>query len=471
MPLYDENEPEELSPEVSPIRPHAYPTVYRGIAIDTKYVPRSSMLAWINGSNWRVGAYYAQVLDATQEPTPLALDRAAPYQQYYKINGIDIKVNQSLDISQREDLRTFNVTGSGHTYPGLAANYGDMFVADVGDGRAGLFTITSSRRETYLRDSTYAIEWKMVGWLTDQQQEDLDRKSILVYYWDSSRLGNGCCPYITEEQYHDNAEFAKLRDEIIRRYIANFFDTRYFTFIVPDQLNNTYDHFVTRLLLSILDTKYSADLRKARLLNVMSLQVMKESTVWDMLVQQNSVMGCGGVERAHLVQTAISRWKPELQAIGYSGIPRMVYPIEAPTNVRAQYNGEAYCTPEGIPFQAGQPLRPPKGPWRPQWERNEKWFQRVAPEAQVDLNQAWSFPPDIKPVVIDDYYVFSEAFYYEDAKLQSKLEMLTWQMIKCDPLNKQQLKAVTKCCLSWDNLERFYYHPALILLLGYAMRS
>lgn len=471
MALFEETTSPPVDEAINPVKLHAYPEVYRGIAVDTNYTPRSSMLAWIQGSNWRVKAYYAQMLDATQEPTPLALDREPPYQQYYKIVGLDIKVDQTLDISQREDLRTFSVTGSGHTYPGLAANYGDMFIADVGDGRAGLFTITSSRRETYLKDSTYAIEWKMVSWITEQQANNLAMKTQITYYWDSSRLANGCGPYITEEQQHDIAEFTQLKKDITRRYISDFYSVQYSTFLVPDQLNNTYDHFVTKLLLSILDTSQSNDLRRAKILNVMSLPVMREPTVWDMIVQQNSVIGCGSTERAHLVMTAISRWKPELQAIGYSGIPRMVYPIEAPTDVDSQYDGANLCTPEGIPFQAGQPRRPPKGPWRSQASRDEPWFKRVAPEVQSDLMQSWSYPPDLKPVVVDDYYVFSEAFYYEDAKLQSKLELLVWQMIKSDPLNKPQLKALIKCCLSWDNLERFYYHPALILLLGYAIRS
>ncbi len=198
---------------------------------------------------------------------------------------------------------------------------------------------------------------------------------------------------------------------------------------------------------------------------------MSEPTVWDMIIKQNQSIGCGSIERAHLVLTMISRWRPELQAIGYSGIPRMVYPIEAPTNVDAQYNGSNRCRPEGIPFREGQPRRPIPGPYRTQAERNDKWFRRTAPEDQKDLNQAWTFPPDIKPVVVDNYYVFSEAFYYEDSKLQSKLELLTWQMIKGEQLNKSQLLAVVKCCLDWDNLERYYYHPVLILLLGYALRN
>jgi hypothetical protein len=470
MPLYEDEEDIPVSPEVNPVNVKAYPAAYRGIAIDTRYAPKSSMLAWINGSNWRV-TYFSQILEPTQEPTPLALDRTPPYQQYQRINGIDIKVNQPLDISQDERIRTFSVTGAGHTYPALTPNQGDMMIGDIGDGRAGLFTITSARRETYMRDSTYAVEWKMVGFLSAQQMADLEQKTQITYFWDANKLASGCNPYVTEVEQAANKEFAITKEEIIRRYISDFYSRQYYTFMVPDQLEYTYDHFVAKLLLDILDTSRSWDLRRSKILNVMSEPVMSQPTMWNMLVNQNPSIGCGATERAHLVMTMISRWKPELQAIGYSGIPRMVFPIDAPTNIDAQYKGYNRAMPEGIPFRPGQPRRPAPGPYKSQEERNEPWFRRVAPEDQHDLQQAWKYPPDIKPVVCDDYYVFSEAFYYEDAKLQSKLEMLAWQMIKGEPLNKEQLLAVIKCCLSWDNLERFYYHPVLIMMLGYAIRN
>lgn len=470
MPLYEEDEPMAVNPEVDPVQVRAYPEAYRGIAIDTKYSPKSSMLAWINGSNWRV-TYFSQLLDFTQEPTPLALDRTPPYQQYQRINGIDIKVNQSLDISSDERVRRFAVTGSGHTYPALTPNQGDMMIGDIGDGRAGLFTITSARRETYLRDSTYAVEWKMVGFLTDQQMANLEEKTQLTFYWDANKLGCGCNPYVTDVEHAANGEFAKMKEDITKRYIGDFYSRQFSTFMVPDQLEYTYDHFVMKLLMSILDLSRSWNLRKARILNVMSEPVMSEPTVWDMIVNQNQTVGCGATERAHLVMTMISQWKPELQAIGFSGIPRMVFPIDAPTNIDSQYKGTNRCMPAGIPFRPGQPRRPLPGPYKSQMDRNENWFKRVPPEEQNELEAAWKYPPDIKPVTCDDYYVFSEAFYYEDAKLQSKLELLTWQMIKGESLNKNQLLSVIKCCLSWDNLERFYYHPVLIMMLGYAIRS
>lgn len=469
MALFEEKEPMPIDPEVEAVEPKIYPKAYQGIAIDTKYSPKSSMLQWINGSNWRVN-YFSQNLKGNQEPTPLDINRQPPYQTYRRIMNINIKVSQPLDISQDERIRTFSVTGSGHMYPGVTANQGDMIVGDIGDGRLGLFTVTSAIRETFLNDSTFAIQWKMIGFLNDTYFNDLTRKTIMTFHWSQNNLLAGCSPFVTEEAYNDAIEFGKQRKEIIRRWISDFFSIEHSTFLVPDQMVKTYDHFVTKAMIAMVDTITDQRMRRVKLLNVMSEPVMKQPTVWDALLYQDSSRLCGATERAHLVSTRISRWRPELQAIGYTGIPRFVFPIEASTDVDSQYNGYNNLSYEGVPFEEGKPRRMPPGILPTQLERNEPWFKRLAPNEQ-SLDEAWRTPATIKPVVIDNYYVFSEAFYFKDAVMQSKLEQLTWAMINREPLKMDQLKDVMRCCFEWDNLERFYYHPILIALLKYALRN
>ena len=68
-----------------------------------------------------------------------------------------IKVNGELSQDQNSEDGSFTVTGSATTLPGLTPITGDMFTADVGDGRVGLFTITSSRRMSMLRDTVYGL--------------------------------------------------------------------------------------------------------------------------------------------------------------------------------------------------------------------------------------------------------------------------------------------------------------------------
>ena len=463
MALFEE--PEETLEEhsVNPIQVKAYPEPYRGIAIDTKYTPSSSMLAWISGSNWRVN-YYSQVLDSTQEPTPLSLNRKAPYQQYRKIVGIDLKVTQALDPSQDERLRTFSVTGAGLTYPFLTPNNGDMFTANIGDGKVGLFTITTSKRTTFKKDSIYSVEWKMISELTHDQLNDLDAKSIITHYYSQGSLLNGCGPFVSEQEYQDSKDYNKLHGELVRRYLGDFFSIEHHTLLVPDQELKTYDHFVTQLVLKIIEARSEPRLRKVKLLNVMSEPIMSQPTVWEAILRQDATRLCGHTERAHLVSTRISRWRPELQAIGYSGIPTMVFPMDSPVDVDSLYDSEHLVRPGGKPFRSGK-LRKPRGRTIPQAERDPGYFKR-----NIEAIDPFLIPADIHPVSRDEYYVFTEAFYREQPKLQSKLEMLVWQMLNREKLNSEQLRSVTQCCLEWDNLERFYYHPVLIMLLKYSLR-
>lgn len=326
------------------------------------------------------------------------------------------------------------------------------------------------KRVTIQKGSTHAVEWKQVGELTEDRYNDLKRKSTEEYWFSAASANAGCGPFLTNQQQHQKDTYAKLLKTLVDRYITDFFSVEHSTLMVPDQLYKTYDHFAVKAFTLMVDTTMDGRMRKVKLLNVMSEPVMRQPTIWDAILRHDMTKIADSTERAHLVNTKISRWRPELQAIGYSGIPRMVFPMEAPTDVDSQYDGEDRARPWGIPFHEGRPRRPEKGPYRTQLERDLEWFRRVKPEDEKNyVGQEYRIPADIHPVVRDNFYVFTESFYRCDAHLQSKLEMLTTTMIKGEELNKHQFDAMLENILYWDNLERYYYYPIVIALLKYAM--
>lgn len=439
--------------------------VFRGITIDMEYAPPSHLNLWTSGSNWIVD-YWSQILRPDQEPTPQNVNREPHEQQYRWLHRIPLKVNQTLTNDSDDQINVWTRTGAGHTYGFMTPNQGDMFAAGIGNGRTGLFTITSAKRVTIQKGSTYAIEWKQVGELTEDRFADLKRKSEEQYWFSAASANAGCGPFLTNEQNQQKEVYKKLLKTLVDRYITDFFSPEHSTFLVPDQLYKSYDHWCTKVFTQMIDTGTDGRMRKVKLLNVMSEPVMKQPTIWDAILRHDMHKIMDSTERAHLVNTKISRWRPELQAIGYSGIPRFVFPMEAPTDVDSQYDGEDRARPWGIPFHEGRPRRPEPGPYRSQMERDLPWFKRVHPEDEKNyIGQEYRIPADIHPVVRDNFYVFTESFYRCDTHLQSKLEMCTTAMIKGEEIDKKQFDALIENIHYWDNLERYYYHPVVIALL------
>ncbi|MNC17282.1 hypothetical protein D3C75_651560 [compost metagenome] len=195
--------------------------------------------------------------------------------------------------------------------------------------------------------------------------------------------------------------------------------------------------------------------------------VMKQPTIYDAVLRGDPVQLYGSTERVHLVSTANFRGSPLLQAIGYTGIPYIVYPQDAPTDVDSQYDQRDVNRPVGLPMREGRPRRPEPGEYRTQAERDPVFF-RAIPDDVVDI-PIWKKPATIHPVVTDDFYVLSEAFYREGLG-QSKLELLVRQFLNRESLHEEQFNDMLATVYDWDNLERYYYHPLVIALLKTKLR-
>jgi len=460
MALFNDKPAEE---EVTPtaVKPRIDPKSFDGITVDTEYTPSSALLTWVEGSNWTVD-YFSQVLGSDSEPTPQDINRDPIYQQYKRIKGMDLKVTSPLTFTQDPQLRHMEVRGSGITYPFLVPNKGDMFVADVGDGRVGVFTVTEAVRSTILRDSVYTVEYIMVAELDQARLKDLERKTIETYHYSQDSLIRGCGPFVTEQEKTRSSRYLELRQELISRYLTDFLSQEHSTLLVPDQLRKTYDHFVTKAVLALVGTQDDMRVRRIRELNVTAEPVMSQPTFWDALLRLDDSRLYGVSQKATCLSTNYFKGRPTLQAIGYTGIPRLVYPMDAPTDVDSQYDSEDVSVPEGIPFREGRPRRPLSGTPKSQSERNLLFFQTTPMSYGLE---PWKIPADIHPVVKDAYYGLSGAFYNDVKDYQSKLEQLIWQALRNEALNLDQLDAVVERCRDWDNLERFYYHPILFALL------
>ena len=160
--------------------------------VDTKYVPMTSLVTFIEGSSYTVN-YYSQVLG--QDTALYSHDRGQSrlYEQYRKINHLEIKLDGPFTTNQDDDSKRFEVTGTGTIHSLVIPNHGDMMIGDAGDGREAIFQVEQSEKKSIFNESVYSITFTMICFVKDnpQKKQDMDAKVVqeLHYIHDFARQG------------------------------------------------------------------------------------------------------------------------------------------------------------------------------------------------------------------------------------------------------------------------------------------
>lgn len=440
----------------SPLKPNVVKIATQessGIVVDTRYTPLSSLLTYIEGASWTTD-YYSQVINKDNDLRGQDVGESAIYQQYSCIKGLELKVVSPLQQSQDPESKRMIVSGTATIYPFLKANEGDMFAADVGDGREGVFRIKTTERKSYLREAVYQIEYDLVYYSDADKvrRVDLDNKSINTYYYRKDFLQHGQNPLLIQSDNNTVNELTQKYSEIIKDYFGWFFNKDTNALIVPGQLEKTYDHYLTQCVLGILTTTDAIEILNVRRLNVDADPYVKQPQLFqvlflrdkDLLINSNAKMGT--------VSTRYFAKDPFMQGIVYSGAKRLVYP-KNPDMSLINANDAQALTPDDFDFN-------------------------IVPTSIGDINQAFaidnlepaSLPAIIYKVNVDDYYVFSQSFY-KDTDGKSLLEILAMDYLENKAIDANKLLEIVKTYKYWGGLEKFYYLPIVLILIKASIRG
>lgn len=455
--------PKPTAPKpVDPVQVQVVDPAYRGTTVDTRYTPLASMLQYVEGSNWST-TYYSQVLGADNEPSPLQLDRAPIYQQYTRILQMELKVTTPLTTQQEPDTHSFTVTGAATSYPHFIPNKGDMFLADIGDGREGLFVVTNTEKRTILKESFYSIEYQLTTYSDSDRQaylDNLDFKTVRTTHFVKDFLVFGQNPQVLSEDYNDLRTFKTEYEDLVGLYFHDFFSHRYQTLLVPDQTKITYDPFLTRALLDVVETSEHPNIARIRLPTVQGDLATLGPTVWDALLKLSHPTLLTSVFKAGTVTSLQFKALPQYGGVYYSGIENVVFPKDRRTDIDRVVS-TTLTTTSVIGDLAPGDLRYGE-------------LERIAlePAQSTYLTPRGDEPlPDIALVTTDDYYVFTGKLYRNEETLSSNLERLTKALLRGEAVDKALLHRLTTTARHWPNLERFYYIPVLLVLLKTVMRT
>lgn len=409
---------------------------YQGISADAQYNPLKSLMTYVEGSAWTV-EFFHQLLGRDNETSPQQVTREGAYQQYQRIQRYQLMVTQPLTQQFNSLDATTTIVGAATMLPGFSPNVGDMFVADIGDGRQGIFAITMAEPRSFLKDQAFVVEYTLQDYKTPDRYNDLLKKIVIdtVYDIDFARTGKN--PVIQMSQYDLRTQLATYDQVLAEMYLDDFFSTEYSTLIIPEQRTVCYDPFLTRAVVALFDGALITARRRIQLLNCEGSDAINRPTLWDMLLRGDNLKEARITKRLGLVSSQRFERLPTLSGVRYSGVNHVMYPLET----------------------------------RNEWDRNNNNRGKLKDLtlADVDLQSPIVIPPEnpvwFKNINVDSAYVLSESFYDQAETGQSILELTVRQALTNQMIDIDRVVALCKRVQELPRLERFYYIPIVIVLI------
>lgn len=439
---------------------------YRHALVDAAVTPSSALLTHIEGASWYVD-YYSQVLGGDDEVTPFQPDQAPVYQQYLLIKGFELKLQGSLSTSDEESNAVMTVTGSALLYPGMKPNKGDAFIADIGDGRAGQFSVDTAAKKTILKETCYEISFTLVRYANKELVDQINRKVVKTTHFRKDFLLYGQNPILATEALEASEMLKKLEKTLLGHWISLFFSQEFRTFLVPGQLVGTYDPYVVAAIKSMYDRMDHPLLGRIRELNVDGLPRLKQYDLWTAIITQDAALLQTVFRTAHCIPITAFSNHPYFDGIRYSGLGQVVGPDTDNPFVDADY--VPIRTYTGAPLQAIGDMSV---------ELTSIIFNNLLtghvfpdedplPADSIYLSDEVSY---IHPVTADNGYVLTQYFYEQSEINRSKFEIMVQEYFDTGNVNHTVLAGFCGAAREWGRLEKYYYIPILLALLKVAQR-
>lgn len=426
---------------------------YKGVTVNTQHIPRNSLITHIQGASWIV-SYYQQVMGKDSEVNSLQVGKEAVYQQYVRINNLELKVSNPLTQTQDESTKSFDVTGESILYPPVIPNTGDIFLADIGDGREGVFSVLRSERLTIMRESCYRIEYVLISYSVDKYRSDLEKKTIKDTHFVKELIGSGQNPVIVTEDYKRHLSLNETYRSLVNHYFANFFDKTTSTLLVPDQKCKTFDSFIVKAIMKFMDGKENPYIRSIKNYSIELPGQEIPLTIWDALLDFKDDLLPMVAEKLAILDSRCFGVIPQFEGVYYSNVEDVVYPVD-----------KIECCFKETSFGAGQFER------RDIRHQFKTVFLGNIKELGNDKEIGVARLQPIYTVTKDNYYVFSEAFYHQGYGEMSQIEKITRDALENKPINKEILLSLSEASDVWGRLEKFYYIPILLILLKMAQQG
>jgi hypothetical protein len=439
----------------------AVPVALATAVVQTRNTPRQSLITQISGSVYVID-YFRQNRAANDQVRALALDLDPVYQSYDRISQMETRRQGDLSFSVNDTDKKRTVTGELTMYPGCPVpNEGDMFLADAGQGRRGIFQVTNAIPLSYYMQTCYSIQFSLMDIENADLLANLDLKTDQRYQFIKDFARSGKNPIIIDELYNDYRNLSRVQGTMISEYMRLFFDETSQTLMIPGQERACYDPFLVTAMLGLLETSQHGFVRKLTAHNLDIQYAFRTTTVWDALLQVEPSHIHLACQRLGLTDKTVVQTRAPFGGAYWNHIDEIMYPMEPREDAMIHRVGNIDAITERLDHGPA----PVRDFFRLISTKDTSLVEIVEERAPTDM------VPNIHNVADDDYYVFSKAFYQQDHANQSLLEKTVWSVLEQNDVDVPTLSSLVNQSKYWDKLERFYFVPVLILLCTLALRG
>lgn len=416
------------------------------IATDTKWKSRKSLITHVEGSSWVV-QYFSQVLNTNSQLSSHQASVTRTNDQYTKINNLNLKVSSPLTTSQDTETNEMVVEGEAILPPLIIPNSGDMFIADIGEGELGLFSISTTEKLSIFREACYRIKYSLSD-SSEQKRNNINSKVVKETYFQGDLVALGKDPLIVDSDYWAITELIRELSRVTEQYFKRFYSKEFKTLLLPAQDSKVYDHYLVDFVLSQFTTKDSQEMVHLLKYNVLNHNNLECDSIWTAIAKRDNIYFETAFKKAGLVSINCFNNYPYANSVRYSGVDRLVYPIDPVFTV------DDTLQDSSKPLSLIEVQQP---------NSNGRFGEMIQAInlAALDATQEQKRLP---LVTADDYYVLTEKFY-KNLDTMSVFEGMVKSYIERTALDKSQLLNITKTFTKWGLLEQFYYLPIVMVMV------
>lgn len=238
--------------------PKIYSQQYRHSIVDSSWQPEQSLLTLIDGIPRRT-EFYLPFLGADEEPAPFAPSNAPTYQQYTRISDLIIWQDGNspfnFDPQTAETGSTFNAWW---VVPGVPPIIGSPFIADIGDGNAGLFAVTEQAEpKNITANKGYLLTCQFQQILTKEYFEELNSRVVREWTYSKDSALVGGSSVVSPGDYKVGAELFQWGQTIANHLLRTFYWNPERTIAwVDEDKRYIYDQYLVNFICAVIPGDY-----------------------------------------------------------------------------------------------------------------------------------------------------------------------------------------------------------------------